>query len=59
MEDYDGEYDEYEDEDERSIERFCERCNHYTLCEEVPLMGYSLWVCRHCAAALYRSGEAV
>lgn len=39
--------------------RFCERCQREKLCELVPLMGYSLWMCAGCCAAAYRIGEAV
>lgn len=37
----------------------CEQCKAYAKLELIPLMGYSLWMCRKCAAAAYRSGEAV
>ena len=39
--------------------RPCERCGEEVHCEEIPMMGYSEWLCRKCAAAAYRSGNAV
>lgn len=45
--------------DDEPRTRHCESCGRYVVCEEVPKMGYSAWLCRACAAAAYRSGEAV
>jgi hypothetical protein len=39
--------------------RFCEHCGKEGPCEEIPMMGYSCFLCRQCAAAAYRLGEAV
>lgn len=38
--------------------RGCGRCAAYTECELISFMGYSLYLCRSCAAA-YRNGEAI
>lgn len=46
-------------ETETQVVRHCERCQKKTVCEEIPLMGYSEFMCRGCAAAAYRSEEAV
>jgi len=39
--------------------RNCERCGEEIYCEEIPLMGYSEWLCKKCTAAAYRNGEVV
>ena len=45
--------------DDNTIERPCERCQRTSLCEDIPMMGYSLWLCKKCAAAAYRNDEAI
>lgn len=50
------------DEDEvegQPLTRCCERCGQERPCHDIPMMGYSLWLCRGCAAAAYRNEEAV
>ena len=50
------EEDELCDEDAR----YCERCQVKSKeVELIPMMGYSEYLCRECAAAVYRSGYAV
>ena len=44
---------------EEDDEMTCERCGKTAICEEVPLMGYSEWLCENCGMAAYKSGEAV
>ena len=39
--------------------RHCEKCQDFTTCELIPMMGYSLYLCERCAAAAYRNGEAI
>jgi MinD superfamily P-loop ATPase len=39
--------------------RHCEKCQRYTVCELIPMMGYSLYLCERCAIGAYRSGETV
>lgn len=48
-----------DEEEPVSIIRPCERCGTTGPCECIPLMGYCEWLCRKCAAAAYRKGEAV
>jgi len=47
------------DEDFKVMTRPCERCQTVAPCEEIPMMGYSEWLCRKCGAAAYRIGDAV
>jgi hypothetical protein len=47
------------EEEEKKQVAHCERCNQWKELEEIPFMGYSLWLCRACSVAAYRSGEAV
>jgi|GEM_PF-5303384 hypothetical protein len=49
----------FEYEDLGPVTRHCERCQTLTKCEFIPLMGYSEYLCRNCAAAAYRSGDAI
>ena len=37
----------------------CERCGKETYCEEVPLMGYTEYLCKTCTAEAYRKGDAI
>ena len=46
-------------DDEAPEERHCERCKKLRLCELIPMHGFSLYLCEHCAAAAYRAGDAV
>jgi hypothetical protein len=39
--------------------RFCERCNGWSKCAEIPLHGHSEWLCNKCAAAAYANGDAI
>ena len=47
------------DDDNTAGVRHCERCGEAARVEEIPLHGYSLYLCRKCAAAAFRCGEAV
>jgi hypothetical protein len=37
----------------------CNRCGKTALCEEIPMMGWSEWLCKKCAYSAYRSGDSV
>jgi len=48
--------------DEEPLPRIqhCERCGKEMKCDCIPTLDYGdLWVCRKCAAILYRSGQAI
>ncbi len=45
--------------EDKGFVRPCEKCGKDDYCEEIPLMGYSEWLCKKCAAAAYRKGEAI
>lgn len=45
--------------DDETMTRPCERCHKTALCQEIPLMGFSLWLCAKCAAEAYHNGEAI
>lgn len=49
---------EIQEDAELSI-RPCERCGRTCVVEEIPLMGYSEYMCRKCAAAAYANDEAI
>ena len=38
---------------------YCQRCGKYALCEEIPLMGWSEYMCQKCAYGAYRVGDSV
>ncbi len=47
-------------EEEDAEESRCDRCGRISeTCEDVPMMGYSLVLCRKCGLAAYASREAV
>jgi len=45
--------------DGQPVTQPCERCANELPCQAIPMMGYSLWLCRTCAAAAYHNEEAV
>lgn len=51
--------DEIAKEEDVAFVRPCDRCHKDRLCEEIPMMGYSEFLCGPCAAAAYRFSEAV
>jgi len=47
------------EEDGGQTKRPCERCHEEAWCEEIPMHGYTEFLCRKCAAAAYHCGDAV